>query len=103
MSVALVQQPRQRELRRRDALALGQRAYGVGRLRVDVEVLALEARVVAAVVVLGVVLGPLRGAGQEPAAQRGVRHEADAQLAQAGRMSSLQVALPQGVLRLERR
>ena len=49
---------------------------------VGVEVLALIARVVAAEVVVGILLGALDGAGQESAAQRRERHEADAEIAQ---------------------
>jgi hypothetical protein len=76
----------------------------VGDRLVAVEVLALQARVVLrAEVVRRVVLGTLGGAGQEAAAERAERHEADPQFAQDGQHVRLEVAFPDRILALQRR
>ena len=78
-------------------------AHGRRGPHVRVEVLALIARIAAAEVALRILLGALHGAGEEAAAERRERHEADAELAQQRDDARLEVALPQRVLALQRR
>ncbi len=72
-----------------------------GQLEVPGEVLALEARAVAAVVVLGEVLGPGDRAGEKAAAERAVGDEADAQAPAGGEHAGLGVARPERILALQ--
>jgi hypothetical protein len=100
--VALGQHPCKRELRRRHALGGGELLDRGDEVEVALEVLALEARVPAAEVVVGEVVERLDLAGQEPAAERRVGHEADAELAAGRQDLVLGVARPQRVLGLQR-
>ena len=72
-------------------------------LEVALEVLALEARVVAAEVALREIVRRPDLPGEEAAAERAVRDEADAELAAGRKHPVLRVARPQRVLGLERR
>src|SRR3954453_6503132 len=100
--VATVEYPRERELPGRDAL-LGRHLLGpFDALDVAVEVLALEARVVAAEVVVGEVGRRAEAAREEAAAERGVRDEADPELAHGRQDLGLGIARPQRVLGLQR-
>src|SRR4051794_25930277 len=101
--IALRQHPRQRELAGGDALLLGELAdLGCEQL-VALEVLTREARVAAAEVALvELLLGVGEPAGQEPAPDRRVGDEADAELAQRGEDLRLDVARPQRVFALDR-
>jgi hypothetical protein len=78
MSSSLRQHPCERELAGRGALLLGDRAHALDELEVALEVVAVEARVLAAEVAAVEVVGLLEAAGVEPAPQRAVGHEADA-------------------------
>ena len=70
--------------------------------RLLLEVLAGEARVGLAPVVVGELLGGADRAGEEAVAERRVGHEADAQLAQQRQQLGLRVTGPQRVLGLQR-
>ena len=100
--VALGQQPRQRDLRR-GGTGLGcDRLHLVDDAQVALEVLAGEARVGLAPVVVGEVVDGADLAGEEAVAERGVGDESDAQLAQQRQQLGLGVAGPQRVLGLQR-
>src|SRR5262245_57593479 len=79
--VALRQQPRERELTRRTSLVGSDHLDAVDQPKVALEVLAREARCRVAEVVRAEVVEALDLAGQEPAPERAVRHEAHAELA----------------------
>ncbi len=70
--------------------------------QVALEVLAGEARVGLAPVVVGPLVGGADRAGEEAVAERRIGHEADAQLAQQRQQLGLRVTGPQGVLGLQR-
>src|SRR5579864_4139184 len=70
---------------------------------VALEVLADEARVSLAPIVVGDLRGGPDLTGQETVAERGVRNEADAELAQQWQQLLLRVPAPQRVLRLQSR
>src|SRR6266704_4618156 len=99
---ALVQQPRERDLSGRRALPRGQVAHDGGRAHVRVEVFPLVARVTSAVIALPILLGALRGPGQESPTERAEWHQADAELAEERNDSRLEIPLPERVLALER-
>ena len=65
-----------------------------------VEVLTLEAGRTAPVVAFGEVIGCAEPTGEEPAAERAARDEADAELAEGWQEHLLRLKLPQWVLRL---
>src|SRR3954451_12640082 len=75
--LALVQHPGERELARGHALVGGELLEPADEVEVLLEVLALEARREATVVVLGEIVGGLDRAREEAAAERGVGDEAD--------------------------
>ena len=100
--VALREQPGQRDLRRCGARLGGDGLDLVDDAQVALEVLAGEARVGLAPVVVGELLGRADLAGEEAVAERRVGNEADAQLAQQRQQLGLRIAGPQGVLRLQR-
>src|ERR1051326_6733400 len=77
----LLQEPGDRDLRRRAALLRRQFAYRIGQFAVALEIRALEARELTPSVVLGEFLGRFDLTRDQSAAERTVRHEADAQLA----------------------
>ena len=79
--VALRQHPRERELRRGAAFLPRDLLHERHEVEVLLEVLALEARVVAAVVVGREIVDRAELPGQEAAAERAVGDEADAELA----------------------
>ena len=87
---------------RRHALALRDRPHARDELQVLLEVLALEARLEAAVVVGGEILEALDLARQEAATERAVRDEPDAELATRREHAVLGIARPQRVLGLQR-
>ena len=72
-------------------------------VQVALEVLALETRVLAAKIVGREIVGLLESAGQEPASQRAVGDEADAEFAHRGEDFVLRVAAPERVFGLQRR
>src|SRR5207245_1850005 len=76
--------------------------HDAGRAHVRVEVRALETRIVAAEVVLGILLRAFDAAGEEAAAEGAERDEADAELAQQRDEVPFEIALPQRVLALQR-
>ena len=78
-------------------------AHHAGGAHVGVEVGALEPGIVAAVVALGVLLGPPRRPGQKAAAERAERHQPDTELAQQRQDLRLEVPLPERVFALQRR
>ena len=65
-----------------------------------VEVLTLKAGRAAPVVAFGEVIGCAEPTGEEPAAERAARDEADAELAEGWQEHLLRLKLPQWVLRL---
>jgi len=101
--LAPAQQPRQCDLTRGRPFPLGDFLDDPGDPHVFVEVLALQARVIPAEVAFRERLGALDGAGEEAAAERSERHEADAELAQERDDARLEVPLPERVLALQRR
>src|SRR5678815_5837255 len=74
---SFVQQPRERDLRRRGALSRGQVLHGARGPHVGVEVLALVARIPTPEVALRVFLCAPNGTGQKPATQRREGHDPD--------------------------
>ena len=84
-------------------LPRGQLAHRFGGSHVRVEVRAPIPRIAAAEIARRVLLGTLHIPGEEAAAERRERHEADAELAQQRDDTRFEVALPQRVLALERR
>jgi hypothetical protein len=94
--------PCERDLRGRGALLLGDLADPLHDLHVALEVLALEARVVATEVALRDLLGRAEATRQEATTERAVGDEADAELAGGRQDRVLHVARPQRVLGLER-
>ncbi len=93
-SLLLGVDPGQGDLRRRHALGVGHRADRVHDGLIRPGRLGREPRVAAAEV-LGVQRAQVHGAGQESAAERGVGHEADAELAHSVDGVGLDVAGPQ--------
>src|SRR5262245_48575652 len=98
---ALGQHPGESELRGGALFLLGHLLDSVGQRQVVRKILALKARVVAAVVVGGEVLGLFEPAAQESAPQRAVGDEPDAELAAGREDVVLGVARPERVLRLQ--
>src|SRR4028119_2455442 len=91
--LALGEQPRERELPRRHALAFGDLAHPVGELHVLHEVLLSEAREAgAAGVLFWHVLDALEASGQEAAPKGRVGYETDTELAQGRQHFVLHVA-----------
>src|ERR1051325_148024 len=99
--LALRQDPGERELRRGTLLFPRHRLHRVGERQIALEVLALKARIVAAVIVRREVLGLLEPAAQESAPQRAVGDETDPQLAAGREDLLLGVSRPQRVLGLQ--
>src|SRR4029453_16583344 len=95
--------PRQSELRRRAALGSAELLDALDQRQVLAEILALEARREAAIVVGGEILEALNPTAKEAAAERTVGDEADAELAARGEDAVLRIAAPQRVLALQRR
>src|SRR5207302_1399469 len=98
--LSLREQPRERELRRSAALLRRDLAHPLHELQVPLEILTLEPRMVAPVVVRRQVLVPLEAPGEEPAAERAVGDEPDPQLPHGGQDLLLHVPAPERVLRL---
>src|SRR5205807_9752992 len=98
----LVEYPRQRELRRGDALLLREVPDGVDDREVALEVLALEAGIVTAEIAFRDVLGRAKATREEASPQRAVGDEPDPQLARGRQDLLLDVPRPQRVLGLER-
>ena len=94
--------PGQRELPCGAALLGRELLDGLDEAEVGLERLLPEARRAAAVVVGGQVLQRPDRAGEEAAAERAVRHQPDAELAQRGEHRALDVAAEQAVLALHR-
>jgi hypothetical protein len=101
--VALMQQPRQRNLPRRCALLFGHFANDGSCPHVCIEVCALQTRVAPPEIILRILLGAYHHPGQETTAKRTKRHQADAELPQKRYETGLQIALPKGILALQRR
>src|SRR5207245_9908487 len=89
---ALRKQPGERRLRRPARLLLRQLLDPGDEVQVLREVRALEARVVAAPIILRQVVERFEPPGEEPAPQRAVRHESDAQL--PARRQNLVLGIP---------
>src|SRR5881398_2239538 len=100
--LALGEHPGERELRGPAALARRERLEVAHQVEVFLEVLALEARREAAVVVGREVLEALDLPGQEAAPERAVGDEADPQLAARREDPVLRVAAPERVFGLQR-
>src|SRR5207247_1738384 len=100
--LAAREQPRERDLRRFRTAPGGDRFQRLDELEVALEIAGLEARLLAADVVRGDVLDFPDVAGEEPAPERRVGDEADAELAACGKDLVLDVARPERILRLER-
>ena len=92
--VALVQEPGERDLTWLDLLRGGDLTNDRRGALIGVEVLALVARIEPPVVALRIVLGALCVAGQEAAAERRKRNEADPELAQDRNDVVFEIALP---------
>src|SRR5450830_1053276 len=102
--VALVQHPSQSKLSGRHALLGGERLEALHELAVAAEVVALETWVTGAEIALVAhVVGRAEAAREEAAPDRGVGHEADAELAHGREQALLRVARPERVLGLQRR
>src|SRR5207247_11317293 len=95
-----VQHPGERQLSRRDGLVGCELLDALGELQVLLEVLAREARVVAAEVALVELVGRGQAPCEEAAAERRVGDEADAELLERRQDLVLDVACPQRVLAL---
>src|SRR5262245_19601131 len=98
----LGQHPGEGELRGGALLLLGHLLDRLGQRQIARKILALKARVVAAIVVGGEVLWLFEPAAQESAPQRAVSDEPDAELAACREDVMLGIARPQLVLRLQR-
>ena len=98
--VALREQPRERELRRRAAFARGHALHALDDLEVLLEVLALKPRIVSPPVVGREVVHGRVAARQKAAAERTVCHETDPQLAADVEQAVFRIARPQRVFRL---
>src|SRR5450759_609056 len=102
--VALVQHPGQSKLSGRHALLGGERLEALHELAVAAEIVALETWVTGAEIALVAhVVGRAEAAREEAAPDRGVGHEADAELAHGREQALLRVARPERVLGLQRR
>jgi large subunit ribosomal protein L32 len=99
---AAYEYPRDRNLRRRHALALGDLLHAVGEPHVALEVGAREPRVTLPKIVVLQLVRRAEAAGEEAAAERAVRDEPDAELAQRVEDLALGIASPQRILRLQR-
>src|SRR5215210_8672616 len=100
---ALRQQPGQRELRRRALLAPGDLLHPSNQVEIALEVLALEPRRVAPVIVLRQVFECPETSGQKSSPERAVGHKPDAQLATQGQHLIFGISGPEGILGLQRR
>src|SRR5205823_5182812 len=100
--LAAREHPGERKLGRRRLLLARELLDALHQLEVAVEVLSLEAGAVPAPVVCGNVLGLAELAGEEAAAERAVRHEADPELADRGQDLLLDVPRPARILGLQR-
>src|SRR5439155_6720105 len=99
--VALSQHPRERQLRRRAALLFRKLLDLAHQLDILLEILAGEARMVLAEIVVGEIVRRLDLAGEEPAAKRRISNIADAELAHRREYFRLGVAAPQRQLGLD--
>ena len=100
--VTLGEQPGQRDLRRRGTHFRGNGLDLVDDAQIALEVLAREARVGLAPVVVRELLGRTDIAGEKAVAERRVGNESDAQLAQQRQQFGFRVTGPQRVLGLQR-
>ena len=100
-ALRLGQEPREGQLGRRHLLRGGDLLHPVHEFQVLLEVLALEPWSVATPVVLWQILEASQLAGEEAAAERAVRDEADAQFQDGGDEFVLWVAAPQRILGLQ--
>src|SRR3954471_14803907 len=100
-ALPLGQEPGQGQLGRRHVLRGGDLLHSLHELQVLLEVLSLEPRPLATPVVLWQILEAAQLAGEEAAAERAVRDEADAQFPDGGDELVLGVAAPQRVLGLQ--
>src|SRR3989442_1608276 len=98
--VTLRLHPRERELRRRDALLGRNLLDPLDELEVALEVTGLEARIAPPEVVLRQIVRRAKATTQEAAAERAVRDEADPKLAHSRKDLVLGVTRPERVLRL---
>src|SRR4249920_1136262 len=98
----LREQPRERDLRWRRLLLLGERLQPRDKSEVRAPVLLAESRNCVSEVSRIEGSGVVDLAGQKPLAERAERHEADAQLFQGRQDLLLRLAPPQGVLALQR-
>src|SRR4051794_16068944 len=98
----LVEEPGDRDLARLDAERPRHLPHRLRGPHVGVEILPLVTGVAAAEIAFGILLRPLDLAGQEAAAERRERHQADAELADGRQDVPLQVPLPQRILALQR-
>src|SRR5438128_2648138 len=96
--VPLRQHPRERQLRRRASLLARDRLHAAHEIEILLEVLALKARIEAAKIVGGKVFEALDLTGEEAAAKRAVRHEADAERAARRQDLVLGIPAPEGIL-----
>ena len=98
---ALGQHPSQGDLCRGAAFLTGHLLDCLGQAQVALEVLALEARMVAPEVVLGQIPGCLETPGKEPPPERAVGHKTHFEFAAGGQDLAFRVASPQRVLGLK--
>ena len=98
----LGEQPRERELAGCAPFLARERFDPPDEIEIPLEVLSLKARMVLAPIALGDVLRTRDLAGEEPAAERTIRDEPDAELPYGGEDLVLDVAAPQRVFRLQR-
>ena len=100
--VALREQPGQRHLRRCGARLGGDGLDLIDDVQVALEVLAREARVGFAPVIVRELIGRADLPGEETVAERRLGDEADAQLAQQRQEPSFRIAGPEGAFSLQR-
>jgi hypothetical protein len=100
--LALREHPGQRELRRSAPLLARESFDAIEQREVLVEILALEARRLPAVVVLRHVGARLEAPGQKAAPERAMGDEADAELPAAGESFLLGLQAPQRIFGLQR-
>src|SRR5207237_7960792 len=99
--VAVRAQPRQRELRRRDAFFRGDFFNALDDGDVALEIAVLETWILAAIVIRLECVGRFDLAAQKSAADRRVGNEADAELARRRQDVVLRIARPKRVLALK--
>ena len=100
--VVVPQQPRERELRSRTALALRERRDRIGEAQIRGEIIGTEARLVPARIVRRQILGTAEASGKKTATERAISDEGDTEFARRRQnVVGLDVARPERKLALQ--